>query len=318
MIGGVPVAGVRDAAATSGEATIIEVTTQSSPYGCREFIGGLIDGGSLTINGLYDFADPGQAAMFGGVGGAVETQVVFSDLSGASFAGKIQSFGDSEPLDDCATYAASIKVAGPVTVGAYASLTVGTGDSAITYIARAIGTGGNAVSVTHASAAATHLTEVAAASSDVNVTPGTKARMIISGTTPSVDTEVFYTADYSSIGAGYLFTSDGINVRLSGSLRTTLYYTGTTWYLIHRNISGTVDYEANKISANTTPEGLTGWTVTTGSGSPTIAAAASNANQVCAAIIATPTVLALLTGFPGGKGTGAVGTASHTHLSGGA
>lgn len=111
-VDGVAIAGLRDTTPPSPEASIIDVTTHDSPSNAREFMGGMIDGGTLTINGLYDYDDAGQAALFGGIGTEALFHVVYSDGSGVMFTGNIQNFGDANPLDDAVGFSSPIKVTG--------------------------------------------------------------------------------------------------------------------------------------------------------------------------------------------------------------
>jgi hypothetical protein len=109
-IDGVAIAGIRETTPPSPEASIIDITDQDST--AREFMGGMIDGGTLTINGLYDFDDAGQAAIFDAIGTEAEFAAVYSDGSGVLFTGEIQSFGDANPLDDAVGFTCPIKVTG--------------------------------------------------------------------------------------------------------------------------------------------------------------------------------------------------------------
>jgi hypothetical protein len=103
----------------------------------------------------------------------------------------------------------------------------------------------------------------------------TKAMMLISGTTPACEPRVLFTSDNSAIsGLGLWYDSEE-------QTQTSLYTVSGVWHLLHYDEDGyTVLYHATKTSANTTPDGLTGWTVLTGSGQPTITAATTCARQV--------------------------------------
>lgn len=72
------------------------------------------------------------------------------------------------------------------------------------------------------------------------------------------------------------WSSDGSQT--AGASNTIVEYTGTAW-----KVSRGSSYSATKTSAAATPDGLTTWTVGTGSGSPTIAAFAVAAPPVITA-----------------------------------
>lgn len=172
-------------------------------------------------------------------------------------------------------------------------------------------------SIAYPAATAVATTVASASGVAVSVQTGTKARMLVSGTTPAVATVVFY-ADY--LPGHYLYTSDGAAVYLYGdirdALRTVLYSSGTEWTLWHWDSNGDLDYTATKTSAATSPDGLTSWTVALGTDSPTIAAAVSSAAQVIAAVAADAASAALMVGTnkAGNDGTGAVDTLATTLL----
>jgi hypothetical protein len=79
------------------------------------------------------------------------------------------------------------------------------------------------------------------------------------------------------INGNHAWSTDGSQ---TAGLNTIVEYTGTQW-----KVSYSSTYSALKTSAATDPVGLTSWTVGTGTGSPTIAAAAQS---VPAVIYAAP------------------------------
>lgn len=190
-------------------------------------------------------------------------------------------------------------------------------DNSFTLTAVETGAGGNNISGQIASSAASHLTAVAVSGNAITVTPGTKARMTVSGTTPAVAATLLWAADYAGVSGGQLYTSDGVNNYGGGANRTALYRDATTWYLWHWDDSNNMDYTATKVSSNTTPEGLTSWTVTLGSGSPTIAAAVSSAAQCISAVNADASAADLVLAAASGTVTGAVASVAAAFLTGG-
>lgn len=93
--------------------------------------------------------------------------------------------------------------------------------------------------------------------------PAGKATLVISGVaTSGVNGSVIYCGLILGQPA---WSSDGTQV--AGAGNTIAEYTGTAW-----KVSRGSSYSATKTSAAASPDGLTSWTVGTGSGSPTIAA----------------------------------------------
>ena len=100
------------------EAAMIDSTTLGSSDNAREFVGGLIDGGTVTLAGKYDFADAGQAHLRDNIGATATCIKTFSSGSHADFSAVIQSCGTGNPLDDEVTFECSLKVTGKVTISA--------------------------------------------------------------------------------------------------------------------------------------------------------------------------------------------------------
>lgn len=101
--------------------------------------------------------------------------------------------------------------------------------------------------------------------------PSGKAMLTISGvTTSGINGNVIYCGLILDKPA---WSTDG--TQTAGASNTIVEYTGTAW-----KVSRGSSYSATKTSAATTPDGLTTWTVGTGTGSPTIAAFAVAAPPV--------------------------------------
>lgn len=100
------------------EAAMIDSTTLGSADNSREFTGGLIDGGTVTITGKYDFADVGQEHLRDNIGASADCVKTHSSASKASFTAIIQSFGVGNPLDDDVSFECTLKVTGKVTIAA--------------------------------------------------------------------------------------------------------------------------------------------------------------------------------------------------------
>lgn len=203
----------------------------------------------------------------------------------------------------------------------YASITIAptgdTGNNQFLLTSLVPFTGGNAISFQMLAFAGSATTDVTVTDFAIVVTPGALARMTISGTTPSVATTVFLAADYDFGPRGLLYTSDGVSNYGGGAGRTAIYDDGTTWYLWHWDNEGNLDYTATKVSSATSPNGLTGWTVSLGSGQPTINSAGANASQVIDAINNNVAASSLVVASLASTGLGVVAAVSTVNLSGG-
>ncbi len=156
---------------------------------------------------------------------------------------------------------------------------------------------------------------------EVIVTPSTTGRMVVASVT-SPSTGVNGTLLYAGNAAGTeVFSSDGVlsTLSITGQARAVCFLNGTTATLRAWDASGTVVYSATKATSAMVPSGLTGWTVATGTGSPTITAGVSNAAQGILAINRTPATSAWMTAAnaPGNDGTGALAAVTDTAFSGG-
>ena len=111
------IGGLTDVSIPETEVTDVDTTTHDTEGGYRTFVGGLKDGGTLTLSGNYDIADTGQSYLrlpANQGGAAVAVIVTFSDLSTASFNAVVKGYGTSNPLDDVVTFTSSLRISGPV------------------------------------------------------------------------------------------------------------------------------------------------------------------------------------------------------------
>lgn len=105
----------------------------------------------------------------------------------------------------------------------------------------------------------------AAAGAVFEPAPAGKSVLVISGvSTSGINGQVIYCGLIASKPA---WSTDG--TQTAGASNTIAEYTGTAW-----KVSRGSSYSATKTSAATSPDGLTSWTVGTGSGSPVIVALA--------------------------------------------
>lgn len=96
--------------------------------------------------------------------------------------------------------------------------------------------------------------------------PVGKSILTIGGvSTSGINGNVFYAGLIQGKAA---WSTDG--TQTAGASNTIVEHTGTAW-----KVSRGSSYTATKTSSASTPEGLTSWTVGTGTGSPTVAAASA-------------------------------------------
>ena len=102
-------------------ADTIETTTLDSTDGYRTFIGGLRDGGEVSVSGFFKPSDTnGQKAMLTNLnsGAAGSFSVVFPTALSASwtFDGIVTSFATGAEMEDAVTFESTIKVTGKPTL----------------------------------------------------------------------------------------------------------------------------------------------------------------------------------------------------------
>jgi len=201
---------------------------------------------------------------------------------------------------------------------ASAALTVNpTGsDNLAIFTSVAMGGAGNNITVAYATPATQATTTTAVVGNAITVTPGTKARMVVSGVTTAGVNGVF-TA--SGVYNGKPFYTTGTTTGedfLPGSPppESVLYWSGGKWGLEGPSGSG---YWAVVTSAAAYPDGLTGWTVGGGTGTPTVTAGISSAAQVIASVNDTAASSALVAASSSGPSTGAVAAVAAANLTGG-
>ncbi len=104
----------------------VDVTTMDSPDQYREFIGGLLDGGEVTFDVVYDPVDPtiepvaGLLSELALVSGSAATnwQLVFSDPAATTWAfpAIVTGVEPAEAIDDKVMLSVTLKVSGKVTL----------------------------------------------------------------------------------------------------------------------------------------------------------------------------------------------------------
>jgi predicted secreted protein len=98
----------------------IEVTALDSADGYREYIGGLKDGGELSLSGLFDYSDAGQKALYTafGSGAVTSCSIVFPTALSCSwsFDGVVVGFETNSELEDAVGFDCTVKVTGKPTL----------------------------------------------------------------------------------------------------------------------------------------------------------------------------------------------------------
>lgn len=124
----------------------VDVTHQNSPNAFKEFIGGLRDGGEITIEGNFYPGDTnGQKGLYDDLVAATvqDFRITFPAATGTvwTFKGLVTKFGTGAPLDDALSFSVSIKITAMPTLGITASSNMTawagieeTGPAALTHI----------------------------------------------------------------------------------------------------------------------------------------------------------------------------------------
>ena len=113
-VNAIAIGGLTDVMPQGVEVNNIDITTHDSA-GYREFIGGLIDGGTLELTGKYDQTDAGQLELQDEVGNTHPVVITFSDSSTRTFSAVVGGFNLSNALDDAIEFTCSLKVTGAIT-----------------------------------------------------------------------------------------------------------------------------------------------------------------------------------------------------------
>lgn len=116
-VGGTSIGGLTSASLSGGDVNFIDVTTHDSTGGWKEFVGGLVDGGTLDLNGNYDAEDSGQGKLIDDVAETLAVVITYSDGSTASFNAVVGKYDVGNELDDKITFSCPLKVTGEITFG---------------------------------------------------------------------------------------------------------------------------------------------------------------------------------------------------------
>lgn len=226
------------------------------------------------------------------------------------------NMGDREFIDMGTTNSA-------VTGSGYATVTIDPAgeDNSITYTANNAGSIGEEITIEYAAPAVQATTDVEVVGNAITITPGTKARMLLTAASdPSVDgAELFH--DGAGIGVSSTYTQIWSDGNLGNVLEAP---TGTgirlcidapTVCLLEYYVAGVVDSSWADFSAALWPD-LCTMNIYQGNATDvvSIAAATSSAQQVLDAVDSDDSAMALVTADASGVVTGAVAAVAATPL----
>lgn len=105
---------------TPPEATVatVDATHMASPNRAKEFIAGLIDNGSASLQGNFvpDSTTDQLLRSFQSQGAETKMEITFPNTVKVSCQIFIESYSQADPVEDRMTYTAGFKITGPVTV----------------------------------------------------------------------------------------------------------------------------------------------------------------------------------------------------------
>ena len=195
----------------------------------------------------------------------------------------------------------------------FATLTVDPAgaDNAVLYTARTAGAGGEAISIAYATPTGQATTTAAVVGDAITITPGTKARMVISG---AVTAGVNGTLLHARLHGGEdHWTSDGATYTGTGT-QTAIVVDDIEGLMVLRTEAGSLVYSAPYSVFGTWPDEATYGSPDIGAGTPTVAAGVSSAAQVIAAVNASAPAAALVTASESGASTGPVAAVAAAFL----
>lgn len=113
-LGGTAIDGLTDVQITGRDVTAIDATTHGSSGNAREFIGGLIDNGSLELTGNFAGDSAGLTYIEGHLGQVVAAVVTYSDASTHTFSVVVGAPSYENPMDDKIGWSCSCKITGAI------------------------------------------------------------------------------------------------------------------------------------------------------------------------------------------------------------
>jgi hypothetical protein len=113
-LGGTAIGGLTDVSISGRDVSAIDMTSHSSAGAAREFVGGLIDNGTLELTGNFEGTHPGISYMEANLAETVAAIVTYSDGSTHTFSVIVGAPNVENPLDDKIDFSVSHKITGPI------------------------------------------------------------------------------------------------------------------------------------------------------------------------------------------------------------
>lgn len=114
-LGGTAIDGLTSVQISGRDVTAIDATSHGSSGNAKEFIGGLIDNGSLELQGNFAGDSAGLTYIEGHIGQVVAAVVTYSDASTHLFSVIVGPPAYDNPQDDKISWSSSNKITGAIT-----------------------------------------------------------------------------------------------------------------------------------------------------------------------------------------------------------
>lgn len=115
-LGNTPIGSLKSIGGIALSADTIDVTTLDNEDGYKEFIGGMKDGGEISLEGFFDYGDDGQKALYDAFesGGVEEATIEFPAEMKCNWQlnGVVTAYETSADLSDAVTFSCTVKVSG--------------------------------------------------------------------------------------------------------------------------------------------------------------------------------------------------------------
>jgi hypothetical protein len=206
----------------------------------------------------------------------------------------------------------------------FASATVNPsgGDNSVLYTAISSGQSGNSITITYDAAAAQFTTTVNVSDLSITITPGTKARMIVTDTgggleDTNTDPVVFTDLSYAGNDGTYDFWSSNGEQTYPGVGNYYRAYGVTGFWTLDVWIGSSQVAEWSSTDPVADPSQVTTWNPVGGTGTPVVTAGTSSAQQVIDAINSDFAAAVLVSASASGTVTGEVASVGPVSLAGG-
>jgi predicted secreted protein len=113
-LGGTTIGGLESVSITGRDVNAVDVTAHDSSGGNREFVGSLIDNGTLELSGNFAGDSAGLTYLEGHLAQTVACVIPYSDASTHTFNCIVGAPSYDNPLDDKIGYSVSCKITGAI------------------------------------------------------------------------------------------------------------------------------------------------------------------------------------------------------------